>query len=414
MNQESKDFRELTSADAPDDVATLYSWANLRGAKYRDFSASRREHRAQMRARLQAEAARSGAESTTPALADQPLVPSASSEPRHISYVREFGGPQPAPPYVSPSPYQPSPYQPAPGTYAPREATPMRPAWLYSEEVQQPSTKQDRWSALRGVFDRPQTVHGEAHDLRMPVIAILSLAGGVGKTSLVATLGRALSSFGERTLLVEASPYGLLPYYFGSRETRPGVVRTFTPPAGTPGATVHMISLDADQQTGESAQEPFSDTIRAAAGTQCVLIDATTASGPMAKQIMRVATMVIVPIVPDLNSVMSIHTVDSFFRQQTSGDGRTIQPYYLLNQFDASLPLHQDLREVLRRQLGDRLLPGVVRRSPAVSEGLAEGMTVVDYAPNSPVTEDYLNLATWLRSSASSSASARGNRWSER
>ncbi len=35
----------------PEDVAVLYSWANLQGAKYRDFSASRREYRAQVRYR---------------------------------------------------------------------------------------------------------------------------------------------------------------------------------------------------------------------------------------------------------------------------------------------------------------------------------------------------------------------------
>jgi cellulose biosynthesis protein BcsQ len=92
-----------------------------------------------------------------------------------------------------------------------------------------------------------------------------------------------------------------------------------------------------------------------------------------------------------------------------------VAPFYLLNQFDASLPLHLDVREVLRQQLGDRLLPTVVRRSPAVSEALAEGMTVVDYAPNSPVTEDYLNIAAWLRNvSAPAAASFRGSRWSER
>src|SRR5271168_4205763 len=38
-------------AETPEDVAVLYSWANLHGAKYRDFSASRREYRAQMRHR---------------------------------------------------------------------------------------------------------------------------------------------------------------------------------------------------------------------------------------------------------------------------------------------------------------------------------------------------------------------------
>ncbi len=74
---------------------------------------------------------------------------------------------------------------------------------------------------------------------------------------------------------------------------------------------------------------------------------------------------------------------------------------YVLNQFDASLPLHLDVREVLRRQLGDRLLPFVIRRSPAVSEALAEGMTVVDYAPEAPVAEDYMNIAGWLRDAVS-------------
>ena len=92
-----------------------------------------------------------------------------------------------------------------------------------------------------------------------------------------------------------------------------------------------------------------------------------------------------------------------------------MQPMYILNQFDASLPLHLDVREVMRQQLGDRLLPFVIRRSPSVSEALAEGMTVMDYAPGSPVAEDYMNLAGWLRSlSAPAAQSFRGVRWSER
>jgi cellulose biosynthesis protein BcsQ len=107
--------------------------------------------------------------------------------------------------------------------------------------------------------------------------------------------------------------------------------------------------------------------------------------------------------------------LDSFFSQQTAADGRPVQPFYLLNQFDPSLPLHLDVREVLRQQLGDRLLPTVVRRSPSVSEALAEGMTVIDYAANSQVAEDYLNIAAWLRSvSAPAAASFRGLRWTEK
>jgi len=38
--------------ETPEDVATLYSWANLHGAKYRDFSASRAQTREKARLRV--------------------------------------------------------------------------------------------------------------------------------------------------------------------------------------------------------------------------------------------------------------------------------------------------------------------------------------------------------------------------
>jgi cellulose biosynthesis protein BcsQ len=86
----------------------------------------------------------------------------------------------------------------------------------------------------------------------------------------------------------------------------------------------------------------------------------------------------------------------------------------VLNQFDPSLPLHLDVREVLREQLGDRLLPFTLRRAPAVSEALAEGMTVLDYAPDAPVSQDYRDVALWLRSvSPPAMVESRGVRWGE-
>src|ERR1700723_3641480 len=52
MDSRSTDRTEDPAvAETPEDVAVLYSWANLHGAKYRDFSASRREYRAQLRHR---------------------------------------------------------------------------------------------------------------------------------------------------------------------------------------------------------------------------------------------------------------------------------------------------------------------------------------------------------------------------
>src|SRR5260370_15964420 len=44
-------IEDQASEETPEDVAVLYSWANLHGAKYRDFSASRREYSARLRHR---------------------------------------------------------------------------------------------------------------------------------------------------------------------------------------------------------------------------------------------------------------------------------------------------------------------------------------------------------------------------
>ncbi len=115
-----------------------------------------------------------------------------------------------------------------------------------------------------------------------------------------------------------------------------------------------------------------------------------------------------------MSSVVSVSSIDAFF-QRNYGTGKPSLPHYVLNQFDPSLPLHLDIREVLREQLGDRLLPFVLRYTPAVSEALAEGMTVMDYAPNSAVVEDFVTLAGWVKSlSAPAITGFRGVRWSER
>jgi cellulose biosynthesis protein BcsQ len=138
-------------------------------------------------------------------------------------------------------------------------------------------------------------------------------------------------------------------------------------------------------------------------------------SGWIVRQVARMNPTVLVPLAPDMNSVISLQAIEKFFHTTIDGDGRPIAPHYVLNQFDVSLPLHLDVREVLRRQLGERLLPFVIRQAPIVSEALAEGMTVVDYSPDAAVTEDYMNVATWLRTLAAPAAAGfRNVRWSER
>ena len=131
--------------------------------------------------------------------------------------------------------------------------------------------------------------------------------------------------------------------------------------------------------------------------------------------------IVLAPLLPEMNSVVRRecdHVESVFSGPAFSAPGgaaeQNIKPIYLLNQFDASMPLHIDVREVLQDQLGDRLLPFVVRQTPAVSaRPWLKEMTVFDYAPNYSAAEDYLRLANCLRSVSAAAGDYRGVRWSE-
>jgi cellulose synthase operon protein YhjQ len=150
-------------------------------------------------------------------------------------------------------------------------------------------------------------------------------------------------------------------------------------------------------------------------GASRIIIDLATASGATTRRALRMSPTILVPIIPDMNSVVSVTSIDAFFQHNGNAAGTKMLPYYVLNQFDASLPLHLDMREVLRERLGDRMLPFALRRTPAMSEALAEGMTVMDYAPNSTAAEDFESLAGWIKGlAAPASSSYRGVRWSER
>lgn len=521
--------------ETPEDVATLYSWANLHGAKYRDFSASRAQTRERARQRVQdaieterrrardeaeaqknaeaqkateaaivAEAARKQEQAvkeqvqkTEEQAAQQAVQPQVAQQPR------QERGPANPPAYQAPAAYPPQPMQPGyvqPGyaqpVYGPPMGQPLQtppmaqnfypqpgsqpmsaqpmyqggaapvreeqyrgrdehylqvrsqqwapvetrepaahPAWITGDRretnapVQQAheDTLQDsrdrltsRWFALNGVFagaSVPVEALPAPVPQRAPVLAVFSLAGGVGKTSLVATLGRALSARGEKVLLVDTAAFGLLPFFFGARDQRPGVLRTFTAPGAAGDAPVQLITMDPESLGPESAQQETltQEISRHARGVSRVIVDLATASGATTRRVLRLAPMVLVPVIPDMSSVVSVSSIDAFFHRNVSGSGQQVLPYYVLNQFDQSLPLHLDVREVLREQLGDRLLPFALRRTPAVSEALAEGMTVVDYAPNSTVAEDFGNLAGWVKSLAAPASSGyRGVRWSER
>jgi cellulose biosynthesis protein BcsQ len=316
-----------------------------------------------------------------------------------------------APTWMPDENHQETPWQSA--AYADAASSASLPANGTSPHTEQQSDG-SRWFVLKSMLEggaAPEETAGPA--AHVPVLEVFSLAGGVGKTSLVATLGRALSASGERVLLVEATPFGALPYFFGACDCRPGELRTFRPPASRYDAPIRMASIDPESLEADSdGHSSLVAEIQGwAQGASRVIVDVATRSTLTARELSQFSPVVLVPLVPDVVSVVAADSIDSFFHHHAGAP----DVYYLLNQFDASLPLHADVRKVLQERLGERLLPFALQRTPAVSEALAEGMTIVDYAPDSPLAEDFNSLAKWLEGVlAPAEMNSRDVRWSER
>jgi cellulose synthase operon protein YhjQ len=504
---EAGEQEQLTSM--PEDVAALYSWANMHGAKYRDFSGSRREHRAQVRHRaalelrereLQAQAA-----AEAEAVEADREAQAAETDLAEISESPEFFGGQElrnqsmrnasaaakraaahraeaahhaetaaqvavailreereiaaarASAQRQAQNYQAQGHQPQselhtkheakhaaaatsllpnfnfraygstarvgedPGAesfftldlsrnaaalrsprsldtleapeiaVAPKTETAIeqpRPAWLYpshASHVELPARVAHPSSPLR--------------EVRTPLLAIFSFAGGVGKTGVVATLSRALGAQGERIVLADTTSHGLLPFYFGARELEPGLLRTF--PAAAGGVKpLSLVSYDIYESSERQQQrdELVEEILRNCDASDRVVLDISSGSHWLLRRIADLHPVVLVPMALDTNAIITMQAVERLFFGIVDSDGQPLRPCYLLNQFDVSNALHLEVRESLRSWLKDRLLPFSIRRSPAINEALAEGMTVIDCAPDAPISHDYLEVAAWLRS----------------
>ena len=269
-----------------------------------------------------------------------------------------------------------------------------------------------RWSLLQDLgpeSDLPSQ-RGDSNELRVPTIAVCSTGGGTGKTTVSATLGRALSLTGENVLMVHGALQSSAPLHFGAQLAQPGRLRTFVPPLRNQG-TVHMLSHqfdDGSQPIDESKPWLLREVNSLQSEIDRCIVEITALRGKESSML-DLAQVCLVVLTPDINSVMALGPFRKLSEQRAirSNSRQQAEVHFLISKFDPASAFHLEVRQNLRLQLGARLLPFCIRRDDAVAEALAAGMTVLDYAPNSAPAEDFRQLATWAREIVSSQC-ARG------
>ena len=242
------------------------------------------------------------------------------------------------------------------------------------------------------------------------VIAVVSLKGGVGKTTISAALTGALALQGP-AFAIDMDPQNALRHHLGAVSDeddeiaglngddwrailRDGLAGTQMLPYGSlPDKERRVLERRIENDNEWLNRHLVAMKLQQ---SDVVILDTPPGPTPYMEQALAVADQVVVVITPDAGSFL---TLDQLDRQLENVEHCS----FIVNQFDTSRTFCQDMLEVLKRRLGDKLI-GVIPFDHAISEGLAFGSMPLLTDGESPARQAILKIADVLRAQASTAA----------
>jgi cellulose synthase operon protein YhjQ len=236
-------------------------------------------------------------------------------------------------------------------------------------------------------------------------LAFASCAGGVGKTTLCATVARVLSSRLGNVLVADRCRDGIIPYFFSLDRQSAGGLQTVYPNVHRAGYQMTLVAAPGNEQPN-APTAAWLEQLQAE--SPLTLLDLPTFNERPTPGALHRVSQVIVPLVPDVQSIAGIARAEELSGMLDEGqNGRNL---FVLNRFDEARPLHREIRAYLEKLLEDRLAPVAVRESEYIPEALSLGMTVVDHAPQAAVVKDFAQLVAWLEGRVLSASEASAER----
>ena len=203
-------------------------------------------------------------------------------------------------------------------------------------------------------------------------------ASGMGCTTFAATLARYYRARGEGVLIFDDREDGLLRLHFEAE--------------GTDSIPI-MSRHSAPTLAPNWFQEPM---IRHQAEYRWYVMDTKVITPALVNTRLTPGSCYIVPVQADMRGIKAASRLAEQLDAFEAENGRRLSFHFVLNQYDRTSKLQEEMRQHLFRRLGGRLSPVAIRRSEDVEAALAEGTTVLDYAPDTEVAEDFQTLAEWI------------------
>ncbi|WP_431285733.1 cellulose synthase operon protein YhjQ/BcsQ [Humitalea sp. 24SJ18S-53] len=246
----------------------------------------------------------------------------------------------------------------------------------------------------------------------MPLIAVTSPKGGVGKTTLVAQIAAILARRGHAVLAIDLDPQNALRLHLGRpmrdeqgfvadlgrrqgwqtsvRDTASGV-RVL--PHGTVDQRQALELGLALMNQPELLAGPVRDML--ADPAQVVILDTPPGASAALSAVLPLVDLLVVVLLSDAGSgsLMPDVAAGRHFGPGTMAARAAARTAVVLNQVDLDSPLSATVMDLAVQALGDRLL-GAICRDDRVAEALAEKRLVADQAAGTGGAVDDINLVT--------------------
>jgi chromosome partitioning protein len=241
------------------------------------------------------------------------------------------------------------------------------------------------------------------------VLAVFNHKGGTGKTTTAVTVAAGLAHRGHRVLLVDTDGQGNVAVSLGVTSER---------------SLYHVLvmGLDLDQAVTAARPNldvlPANETLAAAelylAGRkqrdrvlaerlgsarqryEFVIVDCSPSLSLMNQNALVMADGVLCPVACDYLSLIGVRQVLRTLKQVNRVLGHPVELWGILpTLFDARARICHEALDTLREHFGERCLEPV-RVAIKVKEAPSQGKTLLEYAPSSSATSDYLRVVDRL------------------
>lgn len=249
----------------------------------------------------------------------------------------------------------------------------------------------------------------------MPLIALVSPKGGVGKTTLAANFGHEFLRRGHRVVALDLDPQNALGLHFGADPqdcagfvtglaTAPDPRRAWQAalrqtPSGLAllphGQASFAQSLSIDRELARQPTlllEPLQDMLRDPGIV--LIVDTPPGPGTASSLILGLADYLVIVLVADAASLVQLPRIGggTLYRTASGDPFPTERTGFVLNQIEMRSRLSRAAAEAAAQHLGPRLL-GRIYRDEHVPEALACQSAVAAYAPYSKAAQDIEHIA---------------------